>query len=157
MPLPSYLISASLLVCDRVLLEKDEVSSAIRIIDVFYVPALPPLPPGLILPPEMQDKYGPLLTAYGLVQIRAKAGHRDEHDLEFRIINTAGEESIVASAKAKFDSHIEGATTGITASAQINMFVKRFGTCFLCIYLDGNEITRTPFTLAPRKDAGQSA
>jgi hypothetical protein len=156
MALPPYLISASLLVCDRVLVEKDEVTSAIRIVDVFYLPELPPVPPGVSLSPEIQEKYAPILTTYGLAQIKADAGYCGEHDIEFRIINTSGEESLAAAAKGKFVSHIEGATTGLTASIQINILVKRFGTCFLCLYLDGNEITRTPFTLAQQKNSGQA-
>jgi hypothetical protein len=157
MPLPSYLISASLLVCEKVLVEKDQVTSAIRIVDIFYVPALPPLPPGVLMSPEIKENFVPIVQAWGFVQIRANANYHREHDLEFRTINTIGEMLTIATAKARFESQIEGATTGITASAQLNIGVKRLGTCFLCVYLDGEEIARTPFTLTQLKvDAGQA-
>jgi hypothetical protein len=158
MSLPSYLISASLLVCEKILIEKDQVTSAIRIVDIFYVPPLPPIPEGIVMSEEMKGQYVPVIQAWGFVQIRANAGHYSEHDLEFRTINTIGEMLTIATAKARFDSHVEGATTGITASAQLNIGVKRLGTCFVCVYLDGEEVARTPFTLTrPKADVGQLA
>ena len=39
--LPPYLISVSALICERILHERDKVLSAIRIVDIFYVPELP--------------------------------------------------------------------------------------------------------------------
>jgi hypothetical protein len=156
MPIPPYLISTSLLVCENILVEKDQVTSAIRIVDIFYVPPLPLLPPGILMSPEIKENFVPIIQAWGFVQIRANANHHGEHDLEFRTINTVGEMLTIATARARFDSTVEGATTGITASAQLNIGVKRFGTCFLCVYLDGEEIARTPFTVTQLKvNAGQ--
>ena len=44
MPLPSTLISASLVVCERILQEADNTVSLIRVVDIFEVPALGGLP-----------------------------------------------------------------------------------------------------------------
>jgi hypothetical protein len=42
MPMPPYVISANVLICERALTESDGVVSAIRMIDIFYVSERPP-------------------------------------------------------------------------------------------------------------------
>jgi hypothetical protein len=108
----------------------------------------------MVLPPEILNI--PMVQAYALLQVRAEAGHQEEHTLEFKIIKTGGEIATVAEAKARFQSQIEGAPGGLTVNAQLNIAVKRFGTCILCVHMDGEEIARTPFTLIQQKpDVGQ--
>jgi hypothetical protein len=154
MPMPPYLISASLVLCEKVLIEQEGVPSAIRMIDIFYVS---PVPPGVTLPPGMtEDNCMPLIQAYALLLLKAKTGHLEEHDLEFRLINTLGETSTVSVARGGFKSPIADATTGLTVNAQISIAVKKYGTCYLCVLLDGEEIIRTPFTLT-RQSVAQAA
>jgi len=127
----------------------DGVTSAIRIVDVFYVP---PLPLGAVLPPGItEENYTPLIQAYGLLQVRAEIGHQEDHDLEFRLINTIGEMSVLSLVKGHFQPRVEGTPVGLTVNVQLNIAVKRFGTCFLCVYVDGEEITRAPFTVIRQK------
>ncbi len=37
--------------------------------------------------------------------------------------------------------------SGANIAMQLNIRVQNFGTSYLCIYLDGEEIAQTPFTL----------
>src|SRR6266852_4842885 len=142
MPLPPFLISASALLCERILQEEDKVLSAIRIIDVIYVPQLPAsAPEGSVT--GVQE--------YCLIILKAQPGHQGKHLIEFRMLNPKGEltnisEPIEAEFKARpeFGKDVPG---GATVSIQLNLAVKNYGTCYICVYLDGEEITRAPFTL----------
>jgi len=49
MPLPSFLVSASVLICERILSEADHVLSVIRMVDVFNVVSPPSGPDPLLL------------------------------------------------------------------------------------------------------------
>jgi hypothetical protein len=95
MPLPSYLISASLLVCERVLRESDNVLSAIRVVDVFYVPQKPP---------EISGDLFPLVQAYALASLRSIPGYVGKHVLQLRLINTVGESSVVGTQDMSFEN-----------------------------------------------------
>ena len=149
MPLPPYLLSASLILCERVLHEEDGVTSAIRIVDIFYVPKKPEGAPENILP---------LAQAHGLVNLKAEPNHEQEHELEFRTINTVGEvQSLGPPMKIKFTSRVgPQSPRGVTADIQLNVLVKRFGTCFLCVHLDGDEVLRTPFTILQKPDEAKN-
>jgi hypothetical protein len=76
MPLPPYLISVSLLVCERVLREMDGVLSAIRVVDIFYVPQKPPEIPAEMLP---------MVQAYAFASLWAIAGYQGKHSLSVRM------------------------------------------------------------------------
>ena len=67
--IPPFLLSASVFVCEHVLIERDGIFSAIRIVDVFYVSDVPP------------DTV-PFVQAYSFVIIKSEPQHAEEHDLE---------------------------------------------------------------------------
>jgi hypothetical protein len=142
MPLPAYLISISAILCEKVLHEADGVNSAIRIVDVFYVGAKPV---------DAPEEVFPFVQAYALVSLRAAPGHNQEHEFVFKLLNTVGELTTLGAPMRVNMLSTLGATVpgGLTASIQVNIAVKRFGTCFLCVYLDGEEVTRIPITLLP--------
>jgi hypothetical protein len=141
MPLPSFLISVNAFLCERTLIEADGVFSAIRIVDVFLAPEQAA---------NVPEEALPLVQAYGCVIIKAVPRHHEEHTIELKMIDTAGEikelgEPTKARAAAK--AGMEDIPAGITISVQLNIRVKRLGTCYLCLYIDGQEVARTPFTL----------
>ncbi len=141
MPLPPYLISASIFVCERILHEADGVVSAIRIVDIFYVPEPPP---------SMPENALPLVQAYGCAILKSVAGHNEEHSIQLKMINTIGEITVVGEpVKTRIGSTagLEKVPGGATINAQLNIGVKRLGTCYLCVEVDGEEVTRAPFTL----------
>jgi hypothetical protein len=141
MPFPPFLIAASAILCEKVLYEADGVISAIRIVDIFSVPKNPAGTPEDALP-EIQF--------YALVALRAEPAHDQPHELVIKLLNTVGELNAlgpptpVETMMSPLGPTVPG---GVTLSIQVNIAVKRFGICFLCVYLDGEEITRTPFTL----------
>src|ERR1035437_9698820 len=140
MPLPKFLLSITALVCERVLLEADGVASAIRVVYVFYIS-----PPPSLAPDTLQ-----IIQAYALVILKSVPGYAGEHALRVRLINTVGESSTIAE-----DSHAEFAAKpgfeelphSINVVVQLNIGVKRFGICYICLDIDGEEVARTPLTL----------
>lgn len=143
MPIPSYVVSTSLLVCERVLLETDGVASAIRMVDLFYIGEVPGQPDGTF----------PVVQAYVLGAVRADPGHTNEHVFRIRLRNTVGESSIIAEHKGLFESKVGLETAGSTAPrsmnliVQLNLKVMRYGTCFVYLDIDGEEAARAPITL----------
>jgi hypothetical protein len=140
MPVPPYLVSVNLLVCERVLLEADNVPSAIRIVDIFYVPEKPA---------NMPDDAVQLVQAYVMAVIRAVQGHRDQHKIRLRMINTVGEVSTLAEFHPTFESKagLEATPPSVNMVAQLNLAVKRFGTSFIVLDIDNEEVARVPITL----------
>ena len=98
-----------------------------------------------------------MIQAYGFLQFRAQPGHFEEHDVEFRIIDPAGNVSVVSVVKGSFNSPVEDTPTGLTALIQLNIIITSYGTCILCALLDGVEIARTPFTLRQQVVAEKTA
>ena len=146
MPLPPYLISANVMVCERILHEADGVISAIRLVDLFTVSEPGPDAPAGVVPG---------VQAYALVMFKATPEHTAEHSLEIKLLNTAGElVSLGDPANVTFSTlpELEGKVPkGMTINIQLNLAVKRYGTCYICVSLDGEEVARTPFTLQQKR------
>jgi hypothetical protein len=153
MPLPPFVISATIVVCERVLIEKDEVISAIRIVDIFYLSAPPPeIKPGDPLPSNL-----PIVSFWAVGNVKAEPAYREPHSLEVRIVNTIGEVTTIgAPITQAFDARLEPAPTASGLIAQINLGVTRFGTCYVCLYLDNEEVARSPITLALKPTTGST-
>lgn len=136
MHLPPFLISVSVLICERVLQEKDNVLSAIRIVDLFTVS-----------PPPDPNALG-AIQATALILLKAEVGYEGEHNLEVKLVNTVGEWSTLHGPQSEtFKSSELTAPSGVAFGVQFALGVKRFGTCYLCVFLDGTEIARAPITL----------
>jgi hypothetical protein len=148
MPLPPYVISASVFVCRYTLQEPDGVVSAIRIVDVFYVSEKPP---------EFPESAVPIVQAFACVIIRTVPDHTEEHSLQVKMINTVGEiNDLSAPLQVKLAGMVENAPGGATINLQLNIGVKRFGTCYVCVYLDGEEVARAPITLQHKPDEDEA-
>jgi len=142
MPIPPYVTTVTLLLCERFLREADGVFSAIRIVDVFYVPESPPSTP---------DERLPVVQFYALAQVKTKPGHNDKHVVWFKLLTTKGELADMGGpvSVGQGSSLFPTAPGGFTVAIQINLRVKNLGTAYLCFYLDSEELIRTPFTLTP--------
>jgi len=144
MPLLPYLISANALLCEKILHEQDKVLSAIRIIDVFYVTK----------PPEDAPKeVVSMIEPHCLAIFKTQPGHQEKHLVEFKVLNTKGElkslgDPVVAEfmARSEFGNDVPG---GANAAIQISIVVKNYGTYYICVYVDGEEVTRAPLTILP--------
>lgn len=145
MPLPPYLISVGAFICERVLMEVDGVASAIRMIDIFRVAGVPP--------EAEKDAPLPVVQMFCVVSMKAKPEERAKHTVGITIINTRGESTpqgdpvvVEFAGKPEFGVNAPG---GANIALQLNVAVRRFGTCYVCVFLDGEEVCRTPFTLIP--------
>lgn len=140
MPLPEFILTANILVCERLLLEQDGIASAIRVVDIFYVG----------LPENLPADSVPMIQTYAWMQLKSEPGHSGKHGVQIRLINTVGESSvIVEKPDATFEAKpgLEELPRAISLVVQLNLAVKRFGTCYVCVDVDGEEVARTPFTL----------
>jgi hypothetical protein len=139
-PLPPQIISLSILTCQTVLHEADGVNSAIRIVDVWNVPELP-----AEAPPDIT----PVAQGNALIMLKAEPGYQHEHELSLKFQNPLGEVSdLIEPLKTKIVSTLgQDIPGGATINAQLNIVVKRLGTCYLLVYLDGELAARTPITL----------
>ncbi len=143
--MPSFLISANIFVCERLLQEGDGVTTAIRLVDVFYIGSERPLG----VPPEAL----PLIQGWGFAILKFVPSHNQEHVFEMKLINTIGELSNLAEPMKQLvepTPGLENLPTGATLNIQLNVAVKRIGTCYLCVWIDGEEVARTPFSVVPK-------
>lgn len=144
MPLPEFILTANILVCERLLLEQDGIASAIRVVDIFHVGVPEKLPADSV----------PMIQTYAWVQLKSAPGYSGKHVVQIRIINTVGESSvIVEQPDAAFEAKpgFEELPRAISLVVQLNLAVKRFGTCYVCVDVDGGEVARTPLTLLERQ------
>lgn len=148
MPLPSHIISVSAFLCERVLTEADGVMSAIRIVDLFYVRDLPADQKGQALPQ---------IRFYACVFFKSKPG-KYPHSVQTKLqqvdgtVQLLGEESVVMESK----SGAEELPGGVTIQVELNIAVSQLGTCYLCLYLDGDEVVRIPFSVLPEQSKSQN-
>lgn len=132
-------MSASAFVCDKVLHEEDGVLSAIRIIDIIYVAERNP---------NLPDTMIPGIPINAMFVLKAYPHHTDSHELEVVLINTIGEKTSIGKRIMEFKGSLGPEFPGGASIAmQMHIGVNRTGTCYLCLLLDGEEITRTSFTL----------
>ncbi|HLJ16444.1 MAG TPA: hypothetical protein VKV15_18235 [Bryobacteraceae bacterium] len=139
--MPPSLISISAFICDRVLCEQDHVFSAIRIVDVFFCPPLIPN-----VPPERQV-IGIAIVILGKFLPGTDSSHRVQLQLlrPDGDITTIGEETVV-----KVTSSVAAAAGGFTMCGPVGVIPTQMGLHYLQVLLDGEEATRTPFTLVPQ-------
>ena len=128
-----HIISVSAVVAERLLREEDGVTSAIRIVDVFYVPEnLPDVPVNFNI----------------LLLIKSAPGTQAEHALRVVITNPSGEsrDAKTADTKIPLSSKLEQAEIpgGATIVASMAIKPKVMGTYWIAFLLDGEEVARTP-------------
>jgi hypothetical protein len=142
MPLPDNLLDYSMLLCEKVLQEVDGAPSAIRLVDVFYLPAAT-----VDLPRERQA-----IRMSLLVRLRLKPDDTDEHTLRVDLVRPSGERATVAeSVPTRGTSKFPGVAGGINLIIQTGVIPKEEGQHYFALFLDGTEIYRTHFILRERE------
>jgi hypothetical protein len=144
MPKP---LSAIILICEKALHEADEVISAIRIADAFYVP--PPLPG---IPIESHHVMMNLI-----IMCKFKPDDESKHSLTLLLRRPNGTEKNVDFGKpievslSEIDIKVPGSPRGF------NFICMPWGVKAICmgvhqvvLSIDGEEVTSTFFTLAPQ-------
>jgi len=134
--MPLNILSVSAFVCDRILIEKDDVCSAIRIVDVHYVP--PDVPQGAALE----------ITLFMVI----KTLNPGEAPLTLKLLTPDGSERImkgldkIVVEKSKFpdDPNIPiGSTVGLRMAIE----PRPLGTYTIKVEIEGAERAQVYFTL----------
>jgi len=143
--MPPNLLCASLFVCEKVLTEADGVSSAIRIVDVFYVPEFYP----------EDTKTGPVVQAYVIAALRCQTDDDSEHSLEVTLTSPRGTLNKITPEPQRitFKPRVPGAPGGVTVLMQLNLLPKVEGTSLLRVLVDGTEVARSTLTLLKQPPA----
>jgi hypothetical protein len=146
-------ISASLLICEKVLEEKDETVSAIRLIDHFRIAS--------------QPASSPIKTEDTVVRVSAlgimKVDDPDtvEHKVELLLLRPTGErvklgEEMPYTFPVPPQDAVIPPLLGINLRIEFGLVAKEMGRHYIVMYFDREEITRAPFTLqlarAPKVD-----
>jgi hypothetical protein len=143
--MPLNILSCSILVCEKILVEVDNITSAIRIVDVFYVPHPAP---------EI-----PLISISALLTLRVNGYDSSEHLLDVRLIGPTGQDvAAISGQKVTMSPKIgEADIGGFTAGTVLNIAIKQPGLFYVVAFLDGEEIARTPFTVRQQSDQTDQA
>jgi hypothetical protein len=150
MPLPDHIISVGAFICEKILREADGVLSAIRLVDFFNIQDTPrdnmPMPVSAgAIPGELL----PTVHFFVCVIIKAKPG-RYSHRVLVKIQGIDGDISDVGTPMViplESNPDMGNVPSGAVVTIEMNVGVKRFGTCYLRVYLDDVEATQVPFTL----------
>ncbi len=125
---------AAAFVCERVLQEKDEVLSAIRIVDTLWVSR----------PPEdLPVETTPAIQVTILLSFKKTGpGPAERHELTLQLIPPSGPAAQKQTAPLLFpESDIGGANL----IANMMVPIKQLGLFWLDVSLDGEPVTRVPF------------
>jgi hypothetical protein len=145
--LPEFLVSASILICEKFLQEADGVLSAIRMVDVFNVPPIPPevtnMNDGEAPPPNTT-----WITPFVAVSLTAKPGYTGTHNLELKLLNTRSHLGPLGeSIEVEFGSKYADGHSAAGVITQLRIGVRNTGTCYLCAFLDGEEVSRSALSV----------
>ena len=142
MPKP---LSASLIICERALQEKDDVISAIRIVDLFLVALVPDIPP---------DKQAVSMTL--VVSCQFANDDESTHSLAIRLLRPDGSDKEVELEKpleinlASFPLRTPDSTRGIQLVAPWGVKPTHMGRHRVSLLIDGEVVASRWFILAPR-------
>jgi hypothetical protein len=134
-------LSASVLICEKVLREDDGVISAIRIVDLFHFWVDPKIPI------ESQTVKMTLLMRVVLTPSDAQK----EHSFDIKLIRPSGETNKLGTLTAKnVISIYPNIPQGTTINAFLDVVPREEGTHYVVVALDGEDVAKTPFTLVKK-------
>jgi hypothetical protein len=131
--------------CENVLQEKDEVLSAIRIVDTYY---LPPLPEGIELPDGLRG----VIMLTGLISL--KAGDVTGPGTIGLVMNKVTGERAEISPPGGWPVVLNGGEHGANVRMQIPLGVKNFGLVWFDVLWNGEVLTRIPLKLQQGEKPG---
>jgi hypothetical protein len=135
------LVSAFAFLCQQVLTEKDNVNSAIRIVEIFSVTNA--------LPVDEEGKFVAPLPMCLYVNIRLTADDDDPHSISYTLVRPDGEsrDHPVVQNQIASPSRYPSVDRMFVVIGQIAVEVKQLGNHQIKIQLDGQEVARTFFTV----------
>jgi hypothetical protein len=125
--------------CERVLLEKDEVLSAIRIADIFQIPENPP------------ENF--LIQFWLVLNVKiAIESESAEYRLMCTLIRSTGDRVVIVPEQTvkpmrRFDD--PSIQTSLGFIAQITLKPQNMGTAYVEVQIEDEVIAKVPFTLRP--------
>ena len=141
--MPEGLVYSLVAIAERFLVEQDQVLSAIRLVDVFFVD---PAPPGI--PAET------LAVMINLLVItKFSRGVKSEHTIQVKLLRPSGAQKPIGESRAvQIDSgeKYPTAPSGFNGVFQIPVLTTEMGTHYLIVEVDDEEIARAPFTFVAR-------
>ena len=145
MPIQFKFVSA--FTCERILREKDDVLSAIRLVDVFFVPEDAPA--------------GAAVQFYVCVTLKTAPAPEEEVTLEVTLVRPTGERERVPTpggpSKIQRFQDDPSVPVGVTIIMLTTVRVKDMGTHYLEVTADGELAVTIPFTLLrPKPQAEQT-
>ena len=135
MPDKPYLAAAFL--CEMVLEQKDDVLSAIRIIDTFYV----------TIPPNLPPDTKPAIAITGLLSFKkaSPGSEAEKHEVRVKLRSPSGK--VVPALTREFNFK-PGELSGFNMILNMNLGVEEYGLFWMEISVDDDEpLTRLPFRL----------
>jgi hypothetical protein len=127
------------------MVEKDEVFSAIRIVQVFNVATIPEIP---------LDKQGPSMVLFITGQLRA--GDNGDHVVEISLARPDGQtKSIGEPTKTRAASSVPEFPPGFAIGIQVGVAPTQMGVHYFSIKFDGEEVRRVPFILRQHQQSEQ--
>jgi hypothetical protein len=125
-------------ICDRLLTEKDNVNSAIRIVDIFFVPEGTP-----------EDA---VVQFYAVVLLKTLSPTEDDISVKVTLIGSTGRrDQLPDPPEQPYRLNIPfgdpSIPSGITFAMQCNVRPKTMGTAFLEVEVNGIVVAKIPFTL----------
>lgn len=155
LPLPPTLVSINVIVCEKILLERDGTYSAIRIIDVFFFKREPS---GTIEPQHVEVSV--------LVMGKISPEDKSEHWARLLVQKPDGKTSQIGQPlRAVFEAVIDQPETyalaagsdaskiagGFTIVANIKIIPRQVGMHHILVIMDDIEVAKTPFTILELK------
>jgi hypothetical protein len=139
-----------MLVCEKVLRERDDVTSAIRIVDVFYVPDIPADAP--------TDATYLVTQAIALLSIRSSKRELAKN-IHVQLMKPDGAiSSLYGPTPMEWSNRATPiAPPGCTYGIELQIVSRIIGTYWIWATLDGDEVARTVFTLRPIAERGKLA
>lgn len=134
-----YLAAAFL--CERVLLEKDEVLTAVRIVDTFHVS----------VPKNLPADAKPAIQITVLLGFKKAIGDQPEkHQAALRVQAPSGE---ISERPPTLDFYFKAEeVTGANLILTLNLPVREFGTYRIDVLVDDDHVTTIPFRLLERPE-----
>lgn len=137
MPLSEYIISAAVLICEKILVEKDEVPSAIRLADTFYFRKNPERP-----------EETPVVIVNGYFMVRFLPDAPMEHSLELRLVRPDGENQTFGGPNdVRAEVRIPDTPIGFNAPFGFGLRARDPGIYYIAALLDGAEVAKAGFSL----------
>ncbi|MGE0359956.1 MAG: hypothetical protein AB7H93_08250 [Vicinamibacterales bacterium] len=126
--------------CEKLLIEADNVASAIRIVDTYKLGEVPDIPPGL-----SGVEVVPVIELNGVIAIKS-GDVTGEHRIDLVMENPLGERKKI-SPDGGWPILLNGGVHGANIKLKFPLGVKNYGLCWFDVLFDDALLTRMPLML----------